>query len=102
MSREHEREICGQIGGTRAWSQRIVGTSPLCRLQLPVHAKSSAEDLPPQALRLCVHCSAAARVFARQSGGSQLVWLTAPTVEQGRMRANATRGVRVVARRHGF
>ena len=31
---------------TRAESQRIVAARPLCRLQYPVRAKSSAKDLP--------------------------------------------------------
>ena len=35
-----------QIFRTRAESQRIVAARPLCRLQYPVRAKSSAKDLP--------------------------------------------------------
>ena len=35
-----------QICRTRAESQRIVAARPLCRLQYPVRAKSSAKDLP--------------------------------------------------------
>ena len=35
-----------QIFRTKAESQRIVAARPLCRLQYPVRAKSSAKDLP--------------------------------------------------------
>ena len=35
-----------QIFRTRAESQRIVAARPLCRLQYPVRAKSSAKDFP--------------------------------------------------------
>lgn len=42
----------GQIFRTRAESQRIVAARPLCRLQYPVRAKSSAKDLPQRRLEL--------------------------------------------------
>src|SRR3569833_237901 len=64
----------GQIGRTLAESQRIVAARPLCRLQYPVLAKSSAKDLPQG--RLILSCLGLSRLvaFSREPTSMLLHW----------------------------